>query len=278
MEHLRPLHKIVGQLDADDAEKKGEQGMGFTQDIPKPADPPTREALAKFIGMKWPAPYVPNARLEACCHKLADAILAAFPGLPLRRAMSREEWRQWFSTQFEGWTAVERHSDVLADRILAKLAELSQPMDKPAVSAIPSVQEIRDLLVGNIVWGQTVGETGQVSAEQLHALIASQLVEVPQAGTLDEDELARILLEAYDANINSHGSGSWPRAEARAAIALFRGKSVKPVVSSIPTVEEMYLVAYKAEQMPEDRSQMWAGIRAIHAMLVSRLTEKKNEA
>lgn len=105
----------------------------------KPADAPTKENIEDVI-------YIASGWRGDTPALVADAILAAF-GPRLRRQLSREEWQQWFSTQFQGWSAVESHSSVLAKRLVAKLADLEQPTPVPCV-----VTDSPDA-------GQGVGET-----------------------------------------------------------------------------------------------------------------------
>ena len=98
----------------------------------KLAAPPTREELATVIAREFGP--------GNCTDKLADAILAAF-GPKLRRQLSIEEWAKWLATQWigHGYTDAEwntwcvgglrTHLLEKADALLAKLAELEQPVE-----------------------------------------------------------------------------------------------------------------------------------------------------
>ncbi len=103
--------------------------------VQKP-DEPIREALAAVIR------HTLDAKGMACIDlTAADAILAAYPGLRLRRMPTREEWARWTLVNIStGWGKNESDYDALkpeykelfltrADAILAKLSDLAEPVE-----------------------------------------------------------------------------------------------------------------------------------------------------
>jgi len=94
----------------------------------KPVDPPTREALEDVLTASFGGPDLRIGRV-------ADAILAAFGPIKLRRRLMREQLDKIIKKEMDSPPDAYRRLAVrISDAVIAKLSELAEPVVPPVIT------------------------------------------------------------------------------------------------------------------------------------------------